>query len=138
MNTISILGRLTKDAEVRRTQKGTAVAGFTIASDVGFGDYKKTLFLDCSLWGKRAESKLVDYLNKGTQVFVSGNLEPDDWTDRDGNTRKGFKINVAEISLAGGRSESQEKAAVQPSAAPIDPFANAPDPREVPVDDLPF
>jgi len=107
MNVFMIEGRLTKDAEVRMTQAGKSVAGFTVASDVGFGDNKKTLFMDCSLWGKRAEGGLIQYLTKGTSVVVHGELQPNDWTDKEGNQRKAIKLNVSDVKLVGGQQQNQ-------------------------------
>ncbi len=157
MNVLMLEGRLTRDAETRFTQAGKAVAGFTVATDVGFGENKKTLFIDCSLWGKRAEGGLIQYLTKGTAVVVHGELQPNDWTDRDGNQRKGVKLNLADVKLMGGKQD-QSSGSSQQSGFPShggggrqaegdpnamggrnDPFASAPDFGDVPDDDsIPF
>ena len=61
--------RLGRDAELRTTQSGNQVLGFAGAYDVGFGDNKKTQWIDCSLWGDRAV-KLQQYMKKGSQVVI--------------------------------------------------------------------
>ena len=140
MNVLTIVGRLTRDAEQRHTQSGTAVAGFTIASDVGYGDKKKTLFMNCSLWGKRAEGGLLQYLTKGTQVVAHGELQPNDWTDKEGNQRKDMNLNVADVKIVGGKGDSnapqgsggtqqpsgQQNSSSGPNPHRDDPFADNP------------
>ncbi len=96
MKSITIAGRCTKDAEVRRTQDGTEVAGFSVAVDDGFGQNKSTLFFDCSIWGKRAD-KLAPMLTKGKQVTVSGDLG-----QREYNGKTYLTIRVADVTLQGG------------------------------------
>ena len=96
MKNITIAGRCTKDAEVRRTQDGTEVAGFSVAVDDGFGQNKSTLFFDCSIWGKRAD-KLAPMLTKGKQVTVSGDLG-----QREYNGKTYLTIRVADVTLQGG------------------------------------
>lgn len=71
INVLTVSGRIGRDAEVRRTQGGKVVVGFPVAVDVGYGDNKSTLWVDCSGWGERWE-KLADYLPKGASVTVTG------------------------------------------------------------------
>lgn len=131
MNVFTIEGRLTKDADQRFTQQGTAVAGFTVASDVGFGNNKKTLFMSCSLWGKRAEGGLVQHLTKGTQVMCIGELQPHEWTDRDGNQRKDVKLNLSDIKLLvssghnAGSSGHSEPSSGHNNNTQSDPFGDS-------------
>ena len=101
MKNITIAGRCTKDAEVRRTQDGTEVAGFSVAVDDGFGQNKSTLFFDCSIWGKRAD-KLAPMLTKGKQVTVSGDLGT-----REYNGKTYLTIRVADVTLQGGKRDDQ-------------------------------
>ena len=96
MKTITIAGRCTKDAEVRRTQAGNEVAGFSVAVDDGYGADKGTLYFDCSLWGVRAE-KLAPRLTKGKQVTVSG-----DFGTREYEGKTKFTIRVSDVTLQGG------------------------------------
>ena len=100
---VFLTGRLGKDAEVRQTQGG-AVAGFSVATDVGFGDRKQTLWFDCSIWGKRAESGLIQYLTKGQQVAISGELSE---REHEGKVYK--QIRVDDIDLMGGKKPAEEQ-----------------------------
>ena len=93
MKVITIAGGVGKNAEVRRTQSGDPVAGFSVAVT----DRKKeTTWFDCSLWGKRGES-LAQYITKGSKVTVSGELGT-----REHNGKTYLTVNVSEIALQGG------------------------------------
>ena len=105
MKTITIAGRITRDAVTRTTQQGDKVTGFSVAVDDGFGQNKRTMFFDCSLWGKRGDS-LAQYLVKGASVTVAGDLST---RDHDGKTY--LTVRVAEITLQGGKSDGQQRAA---------------------------
>lgn len=74
MNSVSLIGRLTRDPDVRTTQSGTTVARFSIAIDSGFGDNKRTDFPSIVCFGKTAEI-CEKYLSKGSQVGVTGRLQ---------------------------------------------------------------
>ena len=108
-NVFSALGRIGRDAEVRSTQSGTSVAGFPVAVDVGFGDNKQTMWLDASLWGKRAESGLVQYLVKGQQVHVIGEIGTREFQKRDGAAGFAVTLKVAEIDLVGGQAQGNQQ-----------------------------
>src|SRR5690554_3088192 len=97
MNVFTATGRLGRDAETRYTANGTAVAGMPIAVDFGFGDSKGTIWLDASLWGKRAESGLIPYLVKGQQVAVSGELGERTYTNQAGVEVTVSTLKIAEI-----------------------------------------
>lgn len=73
MKSITIAGRLTRDAEIRTTNNGDRLASFSVAVDDRSGREKATLFFDCTLFGKRGEA-LAQYLTKGSPVCVSGDL----------------------------------------------------------------
>lgn len=98
---VFLTGRLGKDAEVRQAGNST-VAGFSVATDVGYGDRKQTLWFDCSIWGKRAESGLIQYLTKGQQVAISGELSE---REHEGKVYK--QIRVDDLDLVGGKAESK-------------------------------
>ena len=99
---LTAAGRLTKDADLRYTPSGTAIANFTVATDVGFGDKKHAVFIGCSLFGKRAEA-LAEYLLKGSSVTVSGNADLRLW-ESNGKHGAEITLNVQEVALQGGRS----------------------------------
>ena len=87
LNHITIMGRLTRDPELRYTQSQTPVASFTLAVDRDFGSRdggeKQTDFIDCVAWRQTAEF-VSKYFTKGSMAVVSGRLQIRDWTDRDG------------------------------------------------------
>lgn len=155
MNVYTFTGRLARDCETRFTQGGMAICSFTVAVDYGFGDNKGTNWIRCSLFGKRAEGRLPQYLVKGTQVAVSGELRVRDYTDNEGNKRTSVDASVNNLDLIGGRQDSagggqQQQAPAATSSFPTqgggsapkgnsDPFASTPDFGNVPVDDdIPF
>ena len=94
LNKIILMGRLTRDPELRRTQSGTAVASFTLAVD---RDYKpqdgerETDFIDIVAW--RGTGEFVSkYFTKGRMAVVEGRLQVRDWTDKDGNKRRSTEV----------------------------------------------
>lgn len=95
LNHITIMGRLTRDPELRRTGSGVAVASFTLAVDRDFapkdGGEKETDFIDCVAW--RATGEFVSkYFKKGSMAVVSGRLQIRNWTDKDGNKRRSAEV----------------------------------------------
>lgn len=131
LNKINVMGRLTRDPELRRTGSGAAVASFTIACD---RDYKSDSgereadFFDCVAWRNTAEF-VSKYFTKGRMAVVAGRLQTRTWTDKDGNKRKATEI-VAESVYFG---DSKRDGATQQSyAAPQESFAELPDDDEVP------
>lgn len=114
MNVLTVVGNLGKDAEVRHTQNGDPVAGFSVAFKSGFGQKAQTNWLDCSIWGKRAEGGLIPYLTKGTQVAVSGELGTREYNDKTYLT-----LRVSEITLVGDKPDSGRSPAA-PSNGPDD------------------
>ena len=92
MNKVLLTGNLTKDAELSFTaSSGLAIAKFTIANNVGYGEKKEVNFVNCVLFGKRAES-LANYLVKGTSVVLDGRLKLDSYDKQDGT--KGYSTSV--------------------------------------------
>ena len=98
LNHIIIMGRLTRDPELRRTGSGVAVASFSIAVDRDFGGRdggeKKTDFIDCVAWRQTGEF-ISKYFTKGRMIVVDGRLEMRDWTDKEGNKRRTAEVIVA-------------------------------------------
>jgi len=98
MNQIVIMGRLTRDPELRHTPNGVPVASFTLAVDRGFaprdGGEKQTDFIDVVAWRNTAEF-VSKYFIKGQMAAVTGRLQIRDWTDKDGNKRRSAEV-VAE------------------------------------------
>ena len=95
LNHITIMGRLTRDPELRRTGSGVAVASFTVAVDRDFspkdGGERETDFIDCVAWRQTGEF-VSKYFTKGRMAVVSGRLQIRSWNDKDGNTRRTAEI----------------------------------------------
>ena len=94
LNHIVLMGRLTRDPELRRTQTGTAVASFTLAVERDFGAQggeRQTDFIDIVAWRNTAEF-VSKYFVKGQMAVVSGRLQIRDWTDRDGGKRRSAEV----------------------------------------------
>ena len=98
LNTVTIMGRLVRDPELRRTGSGVAVTSFTLAVDRDYnpkdGGEKETDFIDCIAW--RGTGEFVSkYFAKGSMIVVSGRLQVRNWTDKDGSKRRSTEV-VAE------------------------------------------
>lgn len=105
MNTLIIAGPLGRDAEMRSMPNGDPVASFSVADSQGRD--KPTIWWNCQLFGKRAES-LAPYLVKGQQVTISGSITEREWTDKDGNKRKTMDVRVNDVALQGGRKDAEQ------------------------------
>lgn len=104
LNHISIMGRLTRDPEMRHTTQGTAVTSFTVAVDRDFqsGGERQTDFIDCVAWRQTAEF-VSKYFQKGSMAVVSGSLQSRKWTDRDGGKRVNWEIQVENVYFGESR-----------------------------------
>lgn len=121
MNVCTFVGNLGADCRTNSVN-GTAVCNFTVAAKSGFGDKEQTLWLDCALWGKRAETGLVNYLVKGQKVAVSGELGT---REHDGKTYLTLRLSDVTLcgdkgSAPGGGQQQQQQSTPQP-AAPTPP-----------------
>ena len=109
LNHITIMGRLTRDPELRRTGSGTAVASFSVAVDRDFGKNengeRETDFIDCVAWRNTAEY-ISKYASKGRMVVVSGRLQIRGWTDKDGNKRRSAEVVADNVYFADSKRDS--------------------------------
>ena len=107
LNHIGLMGRLTRDPELRYTQSQTPVASFSLAvdRDFGRGEEKQTDFIDCVAWRQTGEF-VSKYFQKGSMAVVSGRLQIRDWTDRDGNKRRSAEVVVDNVYF--GESKRRE------------------------------
>tara|TARA_R110000868_G_scaffold401195_2_gene676568 strand:- start:940 stop:1335 length:396 start_codon:yes stop_codon:yes gene_type:complete len=129
-NVFSFTGTVGRDAEVRTIPNGQTVLNVTVANNIGFGDRQQTIWVRVALWGKRAEGKLQDYLKKGQQVFVSGELSQSEYQASDGTTKTSMELNANIIDLIGKKSEGSGVST---------PNAPAPAAKAEPFDDdIPF
>ena len=130
LNHITIMGRLTRDPEIRYTQSQTPVTSFTLAVDRDFGGRdggeKQTDFIDCVAWRQTAEF-VSKYFTKGSMAVVSGRLQIRDWTDRDGGKRRNAEVVVDNIYFGeskrreGGEMRSDSRPAYQSSNEGVSP-----------------
>lgn len=109
LNHISIMGRLTRDPELRYTQSGTAVASFTVAVDRDYaaqGQQRETDFIDCVAWRQGGEF-VSKYFSKGSMIVVDGRLQSRKWQDRDGNNRTSWEILVDHSYFGESKKDNQ-------------------------------
>ncbi len=109
LNHIVIMGRLTRDPELRRTATGTAVSSFTLAVDRDFGGKdggeKETDFIECVAWRQTGEFA-SKYFSKGRMAVVSGRLQIRPWTDKDGNKRRTAEVVVDNMYFGDSKRET--------------------------------
>lgn len=142
LNHIDLMGRLTRDPELRYTQSNTPVASFTIAVDrdySGQGQEKQTDFIPCVAW--RGTGEFVSkYFRKGSMIVVSGRLQLRDWQDRDGNKRRSAEVVADSVYFGESKREGQSlQTSSAPAPAPKQP-AQQQTFQDLPDDDgkLPF
>jgi single-strand DNA-binding protein len=150
VNKVILVGNLGRDAELRYTPGGAAVATLNMATtevwnDKGGQRQEKTEWHRVVLWGKTAES-LNEYLTKGKQVYVEGRLQTRQWDDKDGNKRYTTEIRGDRIVLlgggaggGGGRSGGMSRGGGEDSMGGHGPASGA-EPPDTPLtdDDIPF
>lgn len=109
LNHIVIMGRLTRDPELRRTGSGIAVASFTVAVDRDFsgkdGGEKETDFIDCVAWRQTGEF-ISKYFTKGRMIVVAGRLQIRNWTDKDERKRKSAEVVVDNAYFGDSKRDS--------------------------------
>ena len=108
MNNFSFTGRLTRDSEFRSTSSGLSILKFTVANNTGFGDKKRVNYVNCTIFGKRAEGRLKDFLKKGQEVGVTGELNLNQFTKQDGQQSAALECVVNSVDLIGKKNESQD------------------------------
>lgn len=138
LNYITIMGRMTKEPELRRTGSGVAVTSFTLAVGRDFSNKesgeKETDFIDCVAW--RGTGEFVEkYFKKGSMAVVSGRLQIRNWTDKDGNKRRSAEVLADNVYFGEAKkSETYNSESGYPTTAPAQDF--------VPIEDddaqLPF
>lgn len=109
MNVCTFIGRVTRDAETSTIgAKNTALTKWGIANNTGFGQYEKTNFFNCQMWGKQGES-IKQYLTKGKQICVTGQLEDTTWTSDDGTKHLQWTLTVSQVSLLADSKSTQQQ-----------------------------
>lgn len=128
-NGVHIMGRITRDLELRHTQSGTAVCQFCVAVTRSFkdanGEYQSD-FIDCVAWRNSAEF-ITKYFSKGAMIALDGELQTRNYTDKDGNKRKATELLVSSAAFTGEKREAASK-----------PTPTEDDYNSISDDDLPF
>ena len=110
LNHITIMGRLTRDPELRRTGSGIAEASFTLAVDRDFspkdGGARETDFIDCVAWRQTGEF-VSKYFTKGRMAVVSGRLQIRNWNDKDGNKRRSAEVVADSVNFGDSKRDDQ-------------------------------
>lgn len=148
LNVITMVGRLTRDPELRKTNSGTQVGGFTIACDDGRkgpNGEKQTIFMDCNIFGNQSDT-LVKFFRKGNLIGVSGRLTSRKYVNKEGVNVTAYSIICDHIEFiessekmkesAGGQPQGQEQQIAAPSNGVSD-SGNA-DGLNIDDDSLPF
>lgn len=112
LNSCSFTGRVTKDAVVESIgAKGTQITKFSIANNTGFGQYAKTNFFNVQVWGK-AGVAIAEYLKRGKQVAVTGMLENQKWTGKDGLEHDSWNLTCQSVTLLADAKATTESVSV--------------------------
>jgi single-strand DNA-binding protein len=129
MNVLVMMGRLTKDADIRYTQDGKAVAGFSIAVDRRFKreGQPDADFFNCTAFGRNAEF-VERWIHKGTKVVISGELQNNNYTNKEGHTVYNVQIIVNSIEFAESKKAAESNAPVENTPAQEESgFVNVPE-----------
>jgi len=123
MNNLSATGNISRDAELRFTPNQDAVCSFSFALSSGFGDKKVTTWLNCNVWGSRAET-LAPMLLKGTTVGIVGELTNRPYKAKDGTEKFSLEVRVSDLTLLKSKSDtststSNNNASSTPKNAPV-------------------
>lgn len=129
INKAILMGRLTRDPELRHTGTGTPVCSFSIAIDNGYGENRQTDFINCVAWNKTAEF-VSNYFSKGKMIIVIGRISTRSWEGQDGKRNYATEVVASEVSF-GESKRSQDGGSYQPSqsAGGSAPSYSAPAPQ---------
>lgn len=137
INKVILMGRLTRDPKLRHTGKGTPVTTFSIAIDNGYGDNKRTDFVNCLAWNKTAEF-VTKYFAKGKMIIVIGRITTRSWETQDGKRAYATEVIANEVNFGETKTSPQlntpQTAAQPPMQYDDDDFT----PLDEEDDDLPF
>ena len=141
LNRIVLMGRLTRDPELRRTQSGTAVVSFSIACDRDYaaqGAERETDFIDIVAWRGTAEF-VEKYFSKGRMAIVSGSLESRKWEAKNGDKRISWEVRVESIYFGDSKKDDQRGTnAASPSSSGEAGMPEGFTPIDMDDEDLPF
>ena len=144
MNKVILIGRLTRDPELRYTGNNTAVASFSLAVQRNFTNQageREADFFNISVWRKQAEN-VKNYLSQGSQVAIEGRLQTRSYDDANGQKRYVTEVVADNVEFIGSRNSSNNSNNMNSSASNAGPtpydFGDAPEPKGTDVDSNPF
>ena len=144
LNRVILMGRLTADPELKKTNSDISVTSFSLAVDrnYGKGADRQTDFINCVAWRQTAEF-ISRYFHKGSMIAVEGSIQTSSYTDKNGNNRKQVEVVANNVSFCGSKSESGTTGAANPAfAQPAPSYASADNSDFEEIvdddDDLPF
>lgn len=118
LNMVLLIGRLTRDPELRFTPNGNPVTDLGFAVDSGWGDKKRTCFIDVTCWGKAAET-IAEHCSKGRELLIQGRLEMDSW-EQDNQKRTKIRVVCERFQFLGSRGGQQRDSGYQQQKSQID------------------
>lgn len=107
INKAILMGRLTRDPELRHTGSGTPVCSFSVAIDNGYGDNRSTDFINCVAWNKTAEF-VEKYFTKGRMIIVIGRIQTRTWEGQDGKKNYATEVVASEVSFGESKRNAEE------------------------------
>ena len=107
INKVILMGRLTRDPELRHTGSGTPVCNFTVAISNGYGEEQTTDFINCIAWNKSAEF-VEKYFTKGRMIIVVGRIQTRTWEGQDGKKNYATEVVASEVSFGESKKNSEE------------------------------
>ena len=116
INKAILMGRLTRDPELRHTGSGTPVCSFTVAIDNGYGDNRSTDFINCVAWNKTAEF-VEKYFTKGRMIIVVGRIQTRTWEGQDGKKNYATEVVASEVSFGESKRSADEGGSFAPAAS---------------------
>src|SRR5690625_4841836 len=139
INKSILVGRLTRDPDLRYSQSGVAVCNFTIACNRHFksSDGQDADFINCVTFRKSAEN-LANYMKKGSQIGVDGRLQSRTYDDKDGKKVFVTEVVADSVQFLEPKSSNQSGDSQKETKSNPDPFKNDAEPVSIPDDDLPF
>jgi single-strand DNA-binding protein len=132
INKAILMGRLTRDPELRHTGSGTPVCSFSIAIDNGYGDNRTTDFINCVAWNKTAEF-VEKYFTKGRMIIVIGRIQTRTWEGQDGKKNYATEVVASEVSFGESKRDAGENSSYNPAGASS---ASVPEMPTTDVDDF--
>lgn len=140
MNKVTLIGRLTKDPELRYTSSNIAVASFTLAVDRGYTSQngeRQADFLNIVVWRKPAEN-VKKFLTKGSQVAIDGSIQTRSYDDQNGQKRYITEILANSVEFLGSKGNTSSQQGTEKSAPTPYDFGNEPEPKGTNIDSNPF